>query len=128
MVETDLLVDAVIGGGLADVIQNPRSVGDRLRLGPWLERVAQREHVAVGADAGIAEQIPGAADAVAALVDGEGLAGTFLPQGITRADAGQSGADDQPVEMFGWHGGLRGPLVPVVVAGLRPGHPRLLCV
>src|SRR5450759_4174571 len=100
MVETDLLVDAVIGCSLADIVQNPRPVGNRLRLGPWLERVAQREHVAVGADAWIAEQIPGAPDAVAALEDGVALAGTFLLQVITRADAGQSGANDQHVEMF----------------------------
>src|SRR3981081_540852 len=58
MVEADFLVEAVLGGGLADIVQNPRSIRDRLRLGPWLERIAQREHVAVGADAGIAEQIP----------------------------------------------------------------------
>src|ERR1019366_395542 len=108
MVETDFLVDAVIGCGLADVVQNPRPVRNRLRLGPWLERIAQREHVAVGANAGIWELIPGAADAVAALEDGIALAGTFVLQVITRADAGQSGADDQHVEMFRWHGGLHG--------------------
>ncbi len=100
MVEADFFVDAVIGSGLADVVQNPRPVGDRLRLGPWLERIAQREHVAVGADAGIAEQIPGAADAVAALEDGVTLAGTGVLQVIARANAGQPGADDQHVEMF----------------------------
>ena len=100
MMEADFLVDAVLGRGLADVVQDPRPVGDRLRLGPRLERIAQREHVAVGADAGIAEQIPGAADAVAALEDDETLAGALLLQVIARADAGQPGADDQHVEMF----------------------------
>ncbi len=100
MVEADFPVDAVLGRGLADIVQDLRSVGDRLRLGPWLERIAQREHVAVGADAGIAEQVPGAADAVAALEDGKALARTFVLQVISRADAGQPGADDQHVEMF----------------------------
>src|ERR1700681_4957343 len=100
VVEADLFVDAVVGGGLADVVQDPRSVGDRLRLGPWLERIAQCEHVAVGADAGIAEQIPSAADTVAALEDGVALAGTIALQVIARANAGQPGADDQYVEMF----------------------------
>src|SRR6202022_3242881 len=99
-VEADFLVDATLGGGLADIVQNPRPVGDRLRLGPWLERIAQREHVAVGADAGIAEQIPGAADAVAALEEDKTLAGTVALHVIARADAGQPGADDQHVEMF----------------------------
>ena len=31
MIEADLLVDAVLGGGLADIIQDLRPVGDRLR-------------------------------------------------------------------------------------------------
>ena len=100
MVEADLLVDAVLGRGLAHIVQDPRPVGDRLRLGPRLERIAEREHVAVGADAGIAKQVPGAADAVAALQDDVALARAFLLQVIARADAGQAGADDQDVEMF----------------------------
>src|ERR1700692_216894 len=103
MVKADFLVDAVVGSGLADIVQNPRPVRDRLRLGPWLERKAQREHVAVGADAGIAEKIPGAADAVAALDDDVALARALLLQVKAGTDAGQPGADDQHVEMFGWH-------------------------
>ena len=95
-----MLVDAVLGRGLADVIQDPRPVGDRLGLGPRLERIAEREHVAVGADAGIAKQVPGAADAVAALENDVALARAFLLQMKARADAGQAGADDQNVEMF----------------------------
>ena len=102
MVEADFPVDAVVGGGLADVIQDSRPVRDRLRLGPWLERIAQREHVAVGADAGIAKQIPGAADGFAALENDITLAGTIVLQVIARADAGQPGADDQHVDMFCW--------------------------
>src|SRR5882724_1940520 len=109
MVEADLLVDAVVGGSLADVIQNSRPVGDRLRLGPWLERIAQREHVAVGADAGIAEQIPGAADAIAALEDRVALARAFRLQVIARADAGQPGADDQHIDMIGLRGRVHVP-------------------
>ena len=101
MVEADLLVDAVLDRGLANVVQDVRPVGDRLRLGPRLERIAEREHVRVGADAGIAKQVPGAADAVAALEDGVALARAFLLQVIPRADAGKPGADDQDVEVFG---------------------------
>src|SRR5258707_6165111 len=100
MIEADFLVDTVLGGGLPDVVQDSRPVGDRLRLGPWLERIAHREHVAVGADAGIAEQIPGAADAVAALENDETLIRTVVLQVIARADAGQPGADDQHIDMF----------------------------
>src|ERR1700722_10643996 len=100
MMIANLPADAVVGRGLADIVQDPRPVGDRLGLGPWLERIAEREHVAVGADAGIAEQVPGAADGVAALENDVALAGALLLQVIARADAGQPGADDQHVEMF----------------------------
>src|ERR1700722_3290889 len=100
MVEADFLVDAVIGGGLADVVQDARPVCNRLRLGPWLERVTQREHVAVGTDAGITKQIPGAADGFAALQNDIALAGTILLQVIARTDARQPGADDQHVDML----------------------------
>src|SRR5665213_2551366 len=85
---------------IADVIQNLRPVRDRLVLEPRLERIAQREHVAVGADAGITKQVPGAADAVAALQNDKTLAGTIGLQMIARADAGQARADDEHVDMF----------------------------
>ena len=100
MIEADFVVDAVLGGGLADVVQDSRPVGDRLRLDPWLERIAHRKHVAVGADARITEQVPGAADAVATLENDKTLGRTTALQMITRADAGQPGADDQHIDMF----------------------------
>src|SRR4051812_44213131 len=121
MVETDVLVDAVIGCGFAHVIENARTVGDRLRLGPRPERIAEREHVAVGADARIAKQIPRAADAVAALEDDVALARAFLLQVPAGANAGQAGADDQHVEMLGRSGGLH---VMPRHGRARPGHPR----
>src|SRR5947207_13940654 len=92
MIEADFVVDAVLGGGLADVVQDSRPVGDRLRLDPWLERIAHRKHVAVGADARITEQVPGAADAVAALENDKTLGRTIALQMITRADTGQLSA------------------------------------
>src|SRR6266403_1100200 len=100
MVEADVLVDAVFGCRLAHVIENPRPVGDRLGLGPRLERIAEREHVAVGADAGITKQVPGAADGVATFEDRVALARALVLKVIARADAGEAGADDQHVEMF----------------------------
>src|SRR6266700_5147313 len=109
VVEADFPVDAVLGCRLADVVQDLRPLGDRLRLGPWLERIAHREHVAVGANAGIAEQIPGAADAVAALEDRKTLARAFLLQVKTRPDTGQPRADDQHVEMFVQSARCHGP-------------------
>src|SRR6266403_880216 len=126
MIETDFPVDAVLGGGLADIVQNLRPVGDRLRLGPRLERIAHREHVAVGTDAGVTEQVPGTADGLAALKDDKAPAGAIVLQVIARADAGQSGADNQHIDMFVRYGGYHRPLkFAAVMAGLGPGHPRL---
>ena len=56
-------------GGLADVREDRRAVGDRLVARPRPEREAERVHVRVGADARIAEQVPRAADALARLED-----------------------------------------------------------
>ncbi len=57
------------------------AVGDRLGLGPRLEVVAQGVHVAVGTDARIAEQVPGAADRLARFEDGVGLLGAVASAG-----------------------------------------------
>src|SRR6185437_2651668 len=108
--KANLLVDAIIGGRLAHVVQDAWPVRDRLRISPRLERIAEREHVAVGADAGIAEQIPGAADAVAPLEDNEALRRTFVLEMIARADAREAGADDQYIEMFHWLGRFHDPI------------------
>src|SRR6476619_1248801 len=100
MMKADFFVDAILDRRLPNVIEDVRPVGDRLRLRPRLERIAEREHVAVGADPGIAKQIPCAADAVAALEDDVVLARALFLQMIARADAGKPGADDEDVEMF----------------------------
>src|ERR1700681_4318683 len=121
MVEADFFVDAVVGGGLADVVQNSRPVGDRLRLGPWLERIAHREHVAVRADDGVTEQVPGTTDAVAALENDKTLGRAIALEVIARADSGQPGADDQHVEMFVYASHFHQPLkLPPPWAGFAP--------
>ena len=61
VVVLDPLEHAVLPGRLADVAEDIGAVGDRLVTRERLEVVAQRVHVGVAADAGIAEQIPGAA-------------------------------------------------------------------
>src|SRR5699024_7475382 len=67
VVEADVAVDAGLGCGLAYVVEDRITVGDGLFAGPGLERVAEGEHVRVGTDARISEQVPGAADGVAGL-------------------------------------------------------------
>ena len=86
--------------GVLQVLEDRRPVGDRLRLRPRPERVAERVHVGVGADAGIAEQVPRAADVGAAFEDRVGPARAALLQVTAGADAGNAGADDQDVEVL----------------------------
>ena len=61
MIELNLFVDAIFGSGLAKVIQDGRTISDRLCFFPGFEAETQSVHIAVGAHAGITEQIPGAA-------------------------------------------------------------------
>ena len=104
MLEADLLHQPIFLGGFPNVSEDGRAVGDGLRLPPGLEGITQGVHVAVGADARIAEQIPGAADALPAFQNGEGLAWAAPPQVAGRANAGQPGADDQHIEaVFKFH-------------------------
>ena len=103
--EPDLLVDAVLGGGLAHVPQDRRPVGDRLRLAPRLERVAECEHVGVRPDAGVAEQVPGAADGVAGLEDRVAATGALGLQAVAGADPGEAGTDHDDVEVLRGGGG-----------------------
>src|SRR5579883_48427 len=119
--KANLLVDAVLGRGLADIFQDARPIGDRLRFGPRLEGIAKREHVAVGADAGIAKKVPRAADAVAPFENDKALARAFVLQMIAGANAGKPGADDQHIEMFGWCGRLHELSSPITVMA---GHSR----
>src|SRR5262249_7966658 len=106
MIETDVRLDAVVLRGLANVVQDRRPGGDRLLFRPRLERIPERIHVAVRTDAGIAKQIPGAADRRAPFKDRVTLVRAFLLQVIGRADPGKSRSDDQHVDMFVRHGDL----------------------
>ena len=81
------------------------AVGDRLLAVPRPERVAEGEHVGVGPDARVAEQVPRAADGVAGLEDGVGRPRALGLEVVAGADAGQAGADDEDVEVL--HGRLR---------------------
>ena len=106
MTRANPLVDAVLPRRLLDVAEDRRPVGDRLRLRPGLERVAEGVHVGVGADPRVAEEVPGAADRVPRLEEGERLVRAVAPQVAAGADAGQAGSDDQDVEVLGRHAAL----------------------
>src|SRR5690606_954098 len=101
VVEADVAVDARLGGGVDDVPADRLAVGDGLGAGPGAERVAQGVHVGVGPDAGVAEQVPRAADGAPGLEDGVGGPRAAVLQVVGGADAGEPGPDDQDVEVLG---------------------------
>jgi hypothetical protein len=98
---TDVLVDAGFGGGLPEVLEDQLAVADQLRRLPRLELVAEGEAVGVRTDTWIAEEVPGAAEVVAHLEDLEGLVGHLHLEMARGADAGETGADDQNVDIAG---------------------------
>ncbi len=59
--------DTMFSGRLADVSEDGGAICNCLRLPPGPETVAQGVHIAIGADPGVAEQIPGTTEAFAAL-------------------------------------------------------------
>src|SRR5690606_38514831 len=75
----------------------------RLLAVPRAKRVAEREHVGVRTDPGIAEEVPGPADGVARLEDRVGGPRALVLHIVGRAHAGEACADDQYVDVL--HGG-----------------------
>ena len=101
VVVADVPVDAVLPRGLAQVVEDQRAVGQRLGASPRPEAVAEREHVGVRPDPGVAEQVPGPAAHRARLEDGVRRRGVLAGELAGRADAGQPGSEDQHVEVVG---------------------------
>src|SRR6185295_16012959 len=96
----DMPVDAVLARRFLYVLEDRRAVGECFYVEPRLEAIAERMHVAVGAHAGIAKQVPRAADRVARFEQHERLCRALLAQVHRGADAGEASADDDDVEMF----------------------------
>ena len=107
MAVADMGVETVFGDHFGHIRFDFRRGGDR-RTGPRLEAIAEGVEIAVGADAGVAMRAPGAAEAILRFQRHEAGARALFGQVIGGADAGDSGADDHHVEVFGrsW-GGLR---------------------
>ena len=101
MVKADLLPDPELVDRFVQVVEDRRAIGDRLRVAPRLELEAQRVHIAVGADTGIAEKVPGAAERRPTLEDRELAVGAHGLQVVGRRNAGDASADDDDVEVLG---------------------------
>ena len=108
VLEADVFTHAVLVGGLVHVVSNRSAVGDRLAFFPGLEGKAKGMHVTVGAYAGIAEEVPGAADRVAPFEERVGLARAMVFEVAGCTDSGQAGTNDDDVEGFHEFSGGRG--------------------
>ena len=97
---SNVCIDIMLFSGFMNVFEYRGSVGFRLGITPRFEFVAERMHVAVRPNAGIAEKIPGTTHVIAAFQDGIALGWTFAPQMTGSADAGQSRTDNHDVEVF----------------------------
>ena len=73
MVVANRFVYAVLGGRLADVVEDGGPVGHGLVVTPRAEAIAERVHVGVGADAWVTKQVPRAAHRLAPFEDDETL-------------------------------------------------------
>src|SRR5690242_17431991 len=112
MAKADLLVDAIFRRRLTDVFQDGWAIRDGFRLAPGAKAVAKGMHIGVGADARIAEQVPGAANRVPAFQDSIGLLRRARLQVIGRGDARYARSNDQDINVFG---AAHMPLRPIAI-------------
>ena len=85
-----LLSQSVLGDGLVQVAEDLVRVGDGVVGRPRLVLEAEGVHVGVRPDSRVAEQVPRAADGVAAVDDGVTLARRLGDQIVPEADAGDA--------------------------------------
>ena len=117
--EADVPIDAELAHRLVQIGADGVGIADRLGGGPGFEAESEGIHVGVGADAGIAKQVPGPTDVGAGLEDRPGLAGALILKVVSRADAGNPGTHYQDIEMFDRH-----VQTPTKAGKLRQGRAR----
>src|ERR1700741_3162450 len=122
VLETDMTVDAEFLRGLAQIVEDRRSIGNRLRFFPWAERVGEGEHVGVGTNAGKAEQVPGATNRRASLENHVSLAGTSRLQTVAGPDSGKTGTDDHDIEVLNGHMSQTRHRLPTLVSRTGPAR------
>ena len=77
MLVADVALHVVFRSRFTNIAKDFVAIGDRSRISPGLESVAHGVHIAVGADTGVPEKIPGAAAGLARFQDHEALIRTF---------------------------------------------------
>ena len=119
--EADVLTEAVLLDGLAEIGEDLVGPGDGVVARPRLELVAEGVEVGVRADPGEAEQVPGPADRLARLEDREGPARQPGGQVTSHPDPGDPRADDQNIEVHTHRPASSS--VERCSKGTPPGHP-----
>nr|WP_239021608.1 hypothetical protein [Nocardioides jishulii] len=97
--EADVRREVVLLDHVVEVVEDPGTVSDHVVVGPRLERVAEGVQVGVGADAGIAEEVPRPTDPIACLQDGEGGPRPVDEEVAGSTDPGESRPDHQHVDL-----------------------------
>src|SRR4051812_4101779 len=100
MAVSDGFIYTELGGGVADVIQDRRTIGDGLRVTPWAKAIAERVHIGVGTDTGIAKEIPRATNRLAPFEYDEALVGAVHLEMTRSPNPRQSRAHDNDVHVL----------------------------
>ena len=104
--------------GFIEIVENRRTLGDRLVRNPRLETVSERMHVTVGPDTRVPEQVPGPPEIFATFENHERTVRAIALQKIAAADAGNSCTHDQDIKV------LDHLAFPMAVYRERPPGPR----
>ena len=99
--EVDSPTEIVVVDDLLEIRQNLVRVGDGVIGSPRLELIAECVQIGVGPDTRVAEQVPGAADGVTAVGDGEGPTRLCGGQIVRQTDPGDAGTDDEDIDVPG---------------------------
>ena len=95
----DVLADAAFVHDAVEIVEDGWPVGDGFLVPPGFEIEAERVHVAVRADAGIAEQVPGPAQIGAAFENGVAVIWRLVLHVGGHADPGNPRSYDQDIEI-----------------------------
>lgn len=109
VVELDVAVDAMSGGGRLDIFQDGGSIGNGSIFLPRVPRETKSMKVRIRSDAGIFEQTPCTAYFCTTLEDGVRVVGYSFLEAVSRVDTRDSSADDEDIEIIvaGNHGVFR---------------------
>src|SRR5215470_18000203 len=100
MMKSDVFVDALLTCRIGYVLADQITVRNGLRGVPGTKCIGHSEHIRVRTDAGISEQIPGAAYGSAVFKNDKRFVRALHAQVMSSIDAGEPSPHNQNVEMF----------------------------